>query len=464
MDTRRRFLMLDNIDSGNNTPDYSDYYTIDLNDEWKKSDNINNPDSSRYDGVYESYSNYNINNGVSIMTVTITGLNRFTLYIRSYAETGYDYVMVSQLDVDIDGSTSYLYSAAVKAHTRNTQNSGTDIYSYTPITYDNIGGGEHKITIVYLKDSGTNIGDDRGYILIDKNFEVYGSDDSGDLPENTFNINNYMTIEALEDGLKAKLDGNNIEYCIDGSNSWLSLSSGVYTQSINTGQKLSFRGNGLVPASNKGIGTFSITKQCKLTGNCNSLLFGDNAESNYSLAEYNYAFYKLFYNCTSILYISSTFLPAMSISNYCYGYMFYGCSNLIDAPDLPALTLVSSCYYNMYNRCSSLINPGEISATTLATYCCYSMYYNCTSLQTAPVLYAEVLPSYCYYYMFSGCNSLNYIKTYAITLSGYYPMYYWMNNVASTGDFYKHPDATWSNTGVSGGVPDGWKLNYIRLI
>ena len=56
------------------------------------------------------------------------------------------------------------------------------------------------------------------------------------------------------------------------------------------------------------------------------------------------------------------------------------------------------------------------------------------------------------------------IKTYAITLSGYYPMYYWMNNVASTGDFYKHPDATWSNTGVSGGVPDGWKLNYIRLI
>ena len=41
MDTRRRFLMLDNIDSGNNTPDYSDYYTIDLNDEWKKSDNIN---------------------------------------------------------------------------------------------------------------------------------------------------------------------------------------------------------------------------------------------------------------------------------------------------------------------------------------------------------------------------------------------------------------------------------------
>lgn len=462
MDTRRRFLMLNNSKSGVvDTPDYSDYYVVELNDNWRQSERINNPDETRYDGVYESFSNYNVNSGVAIMTITIKGLNSFTLYVRSYAEAYYDYVMVSQLDVDINGSTSYLYSAAVKAHTRTTQNAGTDIYSYTPVTYNNIGGGEHKITIVYLKDSSTNTGDDRGYILIDKNIDVYSDDTSGNEPDNVFDIKNYMTIEALEDGLQASLNGNNIEYCVDGSNSWISLSSGVYTQSINAGQKLSFRGSGLIPASNKGIGTFSITKRCKLTGNCNSLLFGDDAASNYSLAEYSYAFYKLFYNCTNIINVSLTFLPAMAMSNYCYGYMFYGCSNLIDAPNLPALTLMGSCYYYMYYGCSSLSNPGEISATTLATYCCYGMYYKCTSLQSAPVLYAETLVSYCYYYMFSGCSSLNYVKTYAITLSGYYPMYYWMNGVSSTGTFYKHPNATWTNTGSSGGVPNGWTLQYI---
>ena len=462
MDTRRRFLMLNNDKSGVvDTPDYSDYCIVELNDNWRISDRIANPDSDRYDGVYESFSNYNVNNGVAIMTITIKGLNSFTLYVRSYAEAYYDYVMVSQLDVDINGSTSYLYSAAVKAHTRTTQNSGTDIYSYTPVTYSNIGGGEHKITIVYLKDSGTNTGDDRGYILIDKNMDVYSDDTSGNEPEDVFDINNYMTIEALEDGLQASLNGNNIEYCVDGSNSWISLSSGSYTQSINAGHKLSFRGSGLIPAANKGIGTFSITKRCKLTGNCNSLLFGDNAATNYSLAEYSYAFYKLFYNCTNVVNVSLTFLPAMAMSNYCYGYMFYGCTNLIDAPNLPSLTLMGSCYYYMYYGCSSMTNPGEISATTLATYCCYGMYYKCVSLQSAPVLYAEVLPSYCYYYMFSGCSSLNYIKTYAITTSGYYPMYYWMNGVSSTGTFYKHIDATWTNTGLSGGVPDGWTLKYI---
>ena len=461
MDTRRRFLMLNNK-SESNVPDYRDYYTIDLNDNWRMSDNVANPDSDRYDGVYESFSNYNVNNGVAIMTITITGLDSFTLYVRSYAETYYDYVMVSQLDVDINGSTSYLYSAAVKAHTRTNQNKGTDIYSYTPVTYSNIGGGEHKITIVYLKDSGTNTGDDRGYILIDKNVDVYAEGGgSGNTPEDKFDIKNYMTIEALEDGLQASLNGNNIEYCIDGSNSWISLTSGSYTQSINAGQKLSFRGFGLIPVSNKGIGTFSITKRCKLTGNCNSLLFGDNAATNYSLAEYSYAFYKLFYNCTSVVNVSSTFLPAMAVSSYCYGYMFYGCSNLIDAPNLPSLTLSGSCYYYMYYGCSSMTNPGEVSATSLATYCCYGMYYKCTSLQTAPTLYAETLVSYCYYYMFSGCSSLNYVKIYAKTLTGYYQMYYWLNGVSPSGTFYKHIDATWTNTGLGGGVPDGWTLKYI---
>jgi hypothetical protein len=466
MDTRRRFIMpKKGINPGG--ADTSGAYTVDLNDNWQLSTRVTNPDPYKYEGVYESFSNYNVNNGAAIMTITLNNLDSFTLYIRSYAETYYDYVMVSQLDVDINGNTSYQYNAAVKAHTRTAQNSGTDLYSYTPVTYENIGGGEHVITIVYRKDSSGNSYDDRGYILIDKNYKIYNpgsvDPDNPDPEPDVVDYNNYMTIEALENGLSVMNNYSALEYCIDGSGTWISLPASTYTQSINAGQKLHFRGNNLTPISNTGIGTFTITRSCNLTGNCNSLLFGDDAAKNFSLAAFQYAYYKLFYNCTAIKSVSETFLPAMALSNYCYGYMFYGCSNLTNAPNLPSQTLVGSCYYYMYRGCISLTNPGIVSATTLATYCCYGMYYGCTSLTTAPDLLAETMVSYCYYYMFSNCSNLNFVKTYAINKTGYYQMYYWMNGVSATGTFYKHPDATWGDTGTSG-VPNGWTLKYISMV
>lgn len=437
-------------------------YVIDLNNQWQLSDRIPNPDSSLYEGVYESFSNYNVNNGAAIMTITINNLDTFTLYIRSYAETYYDYVMVSQLDKTIDGNTSYLYNEVVKAHTRTTQNSGTDFYSYTPVTYENIGGGEHTITIVYRKDSSGNSYDDRGYILIDKNYKIYSESGGGDNPEpEVVDYNNYMTIEALENGLSVMNNYSALEYCIDGSGTWISLPANTYTTSINAGQKIHFRGNDLTPISNTGIGTFTITRSCNLTGNCNSLLFGDNAAKNYSLAEYSYAFYKLFYNCTNIKSVSETFLPAMALSNYCYGYMFYGCTGLTKSPNLPSQTLVGSCYYQMYYGCTSLTNPGTIEARTLATYCCYGMFYNCSSLIVAPTLWAESLVSYCYYYMFTGCTNLTYIKMCAKSASGYYQMYYWASRISSTGTFVMYQDAAaWISTG-SNGIPTGWTVQYI---
>ena len=63
-----------------------------------------------------------------------------------------------------------------------------------------------------------------------------------------FDINNYLTIVALEDGLTAALSGITVEYCGDGDGNWKTLSSNTNTESINKGQTLSFRGN-LTPAS-----------------------------------------------------------------------------------------------------------------------------------------------------------------------------------------------------------------------
>lgn len=147
----------------------SSEYTIDLNSQWQESTAIANPDSATYDGVYESFSNYNLNSQYATMYIDITGYETFKLYIRSYAEGNYDYVMVSQLDKTINGNTSYSNATLVKAHTRGSQSNGTAITNYKLVEFTGIDGGDHRITIVYRKDFSGHSGLDRGYVLIHKN-------------------------------------------------------------------------------------------------------------------------------------------------------------------------------------------------------------------------------------------------------------------------------------------------------
>lgn len=142
------------------------YYTINLNDEWQLSSTVANPDASLYDGVYESFQSKGTNNSGDSMFITIEGYTDFKFYIRSYAESNYDYVMVSQLDKDITYDTSYSNTTLIKAHTRGNQNSGTAISNYQLVEFTGIDGGEHTIEIIYRKDSSQHSGNDRGYVLI----------------------------------------------------------------------------------------------------------------------------------------------------------------------------------------------------------------------------------------------------------------------------------------------------------
>lgn len=144
-------------------------YEIDLNSNWELSTTIGNPDSTLYDGVYQSFSNKGQNSTAAKMYIDIAGYTDFTLYIRSYAESSYDYVMVSQLDKDINNNSSYSDTSLVKAHTRGKSTSSTSISDYTKVEFSGIDTGEHRITIVYRKNSSGNSGDDRGYLLIPKN-------------------------------------------------------------------------------------------------------------------------------------------------------------------------------------------------------------------------------------------------------------------------------------------------------
>ena len=366
------------------------YYTVNLNGQWEATTAVTNPDSTLYDGVYRSSSNYNVNGGVAIMYITIKDCSSFKIYIRSYADVG-DYVMVSQLDQTITGGSSYKDTTRVKAHTRGNQQSGTALFNYTLVEFTRILPGEHTITIVYRKDATTHDWDDRGYVLIEK--------------IQTDSVkSNYLTIEALEDGLTASLSTNACEYCVDGDGNWKPLAADTATESINSGQTLSFRGE-LTPTSSAGIGTFTISKKCSLKGNCMSMLFGDDAANNFSLSSKDFAFYKLFHSCANIVNVSSSFLPATTLAHSCYRYMFYNCTSLITAPSLPATKL----------------------------------------------------EGYCYNYMFYGCTKLNSIQMLATNLSASGSLNNWVNGVASSGTFVKSPNMTTLPAGIHG-IPSGWRV------
>ena len=291
----------------------------------------------------------------------------------------------------------------------------------------------------------------------------------------------YFTIEALEGGLTVSLSDNDCEYCVD-DGEWITLSADKTTPAINAGQMLSFRGN-LTPTSSNGIGTFTISKKCNLKDNIMSLLYGDDFEKENDLTGKDYAFYKLFYNCTNIVDASELILPATTLANYCYYYMFSGCTSLTTAPELPATTLAEYCYGDMFRGCTGLTVAAELPATTLAEYCygsmflrctrlttaselpatelsigCYnSMFYDCNRLTKTPELPATTLASSCYGSMFYICSKLNYIKMLATDISANNCLYYWVNGVSSTGTFVKHPDMNRLSTGTSG-IPSGWTV------
>ena len=242
--------------------------------------------------------------------------------------------------------------------------------------------------------------------------------------------NNYLTMLALEDGFQAKFSGNTVEYKID-SGEWTILASNTYTPTVNAGQRIYFKAN-LTPALYLGIGIFSTNKRYNLEGNCMSMLYGDEAEGKTDLTGKDYAFKNLFSGSTYLVEVERDFLPATTLANYCYSYMFKGCTSLVTAPELPATTVASSCYYQMFYGCTSLVTAPELPATTLSAYDCYRD-------------------------MFNGCSNLNNITMLATDISENQCLDSWVKNVSSTGTFIKNPDMTSLQSGVNG-IPSGWTV------
>ena len=221
----------------------------------------------------------------------------------------------------------------------------------------------------------------------------------------------YLTFEAIESGtfkFSGATSAHTLSYSLDNGATWTFLAHNTDTPTISAGNTIMWKGN-LTPGvsyPSYGIGTFVATGKFDVYGNVMSLLYGDNFVGQTSLTGKTYAFYNLFKGNTKIVSTLNLILPATMLADYCYEFMFRGCTSLTTAPELPATTLASRCYSAMFSGCESLTTAPELPSTTLASYCYSNMFKGCTSLTTAPELPATTLAEYCYGGMFSGCESL----------------------------------------------------------
>ena len=270
-----------------------------------------------------------------------------------------------------------------------------------------------------------------------------------------------------------------IEYSKNGGE-WTSITSSLVTYSegeeplivsggtkiqVVSGDTIQFRGD------NSAYGDFSnhamfgsFNSRCKVKGNIMSLINSTNFSGLTTLTSDN-TFVYLFASFTGLTDSNDLILPATTLAQSCYSFMFADCTSLVNGPSsigTSATTMMPAYACNsMFANCTSLTQAPELPATTLAEDCYDQMFQDCTSLVNAPTLPAPTLAGVCYSNMFQGCTSLNYIKCLATDISAGYCTSMWVEGVASTGTFVKPASTDWSSKTGNDGIPSGWTVQNV---
>ena len=241
-----------------------------------------------------------------------------------------------------------------------------------------------------------------------------------------------LTVEALTAGtINVANPKAGMQYSLNGGDK-----TAVTADPINVaaGDKVAFYGNGTSIAQYGDSSVYSCTwitgdAQVKVYGNIMSLVDETGFATNKSLTA-NYTFASLFYLNTKLTDASGLLLPAETLTESCYAYMFRDCGALTTAPELPATTLAESCYRRMFHGCESLAAAPELKATTLANGCYQEMFKNCGSLNSVTCLATDINASDC-------------------TRD-------WLAGVAASGTFTKASGVDWSGKGIP--TWNGWTV------
>lgn len=289
-----------------------------------------------------------------------------------------------------------------------------------------------------------------------------------------------LTFEAVKAGTINVINPNGLTIEYNKNNAgWTSTSADLISIAVVANDVVEFRGNNSCYWASGDSGEtptrFTATNPCYVYGNVMSLVHANDFASNYTLNDSEalaYLFaaptneqYMFYGNNTTLQNHPSNdiMLPATTVPDDGYMYMFAGCQGLTRTPQLPATTIGMGSYHQMFADCVGLVMvPEKLPATTLGLYCYDNMFYGCTSLEVAPVLPATTLAEGCYMGMFNGCTSLNYVKCLATDL-GSGTTDYWLTDVAPMGTFVKASDMNdWSVGPYSDdnvdGIPEGWTV------
>ena len=127
-------------------------------------------------------------------------ITNLTVYIRSYAETYYDYIMISNPNVP-SYPTTYL-SNYVKAYTMGNQNSSSALASYKKVEYYGLKQND-CIYVVYKKDGNTDSGTGTGYLLIPETTDI-----SIEAVDDTYYFVRDTSLDTKEPGASLKVGSN----------------------------------------------------------------------------------------------------------------------------------------------------------------------------------------------------------------------------------------------------------------
>ena len=191
----------------------------------------------------------------------------------------------------------------------------------------------------------------------------------------------------------AKLWDGTLEY--NNGNGWTIWDgSEISSNAIDGRQRIYFRGSNntyIMGSNGSKANAWKITgSNVECNGNLWNILDYNTVKKDNIPTHASYCFYHMFDSCEALVKV-----PALGTKytdntkifrapQYCYAYMFYGCSNILEPAELVSRVADSYCYLATYQNCIKLTKGVDFSScvtATFAEYCFSNMFYGCSNLE-----------------------------------------------------------------------------------
>ena len=217
-----------------------------------------------------------------------------------------------------------------------------------------------------------------------------------------------------------KLWNGTIEY--NNGQGWTAWNgSQISSSNIDGRQRIYFRGSNntyIMGSNGSQANAWKITgSNVECNGNLWNILDYNTVKQDKIPIHASRCFYHMFDSCEALVKVpalGTKYTGSVSSDHifqapeYCYAYMFYGCSNILEPAELVSRKMGNYCYLAMYQNCVKLTRSAALDYSRVnnrAEYCYSHMFYGCSSLEEVKNLGKE--PGvYLYYRTFSHCNSI----------------------------------------------------------